>query len=82
MGLLGIATPEEQGGLGGDFLTSSIVIDELWVFTFFFSFYVFKSFIFTHTCYFSIIDISIQTNTTNFNETKQNSIVNMVAPAK
>ncbi|KAK3801118.1 hypothetical protein RRG08_029378 [Elysia crispata] len=29
MGLLGIATPEEQGGLGGDFLTSSIVIDEL-----------------------------------------------------
>ncbi|GFR68591.1 long-chain specific acyl-CoA dehydrogenase, mitochondrial [Elysia marginata] len=28
MGLLGIATPEEHGGLGGDFLTSSIVLDE------------------------------------------------------
>ncbi|GFN78844.1 long-chain specific acyl-coa dehydrogenase, mitochondrial [Plakobranchus ocellatus] len=28
MGLLGVATPEEQGGLGGDFLMSSIVLDE------------------------------------------------------
>ncbi|CAL1545006.1 unnamed protein product [Lymnaea stagnalis] len=28
MGLLGVATPEEHGGLGGDFLTSSIVMEE------------------------------------------------------
>ena len=28
MGLLGVATPEEHGGIGGDFLMSSIVLDE------------------------------------------------------
>ena len=28
MGLLGVATPEEHGGLGGDFLMTSIVMEE------------------------------------------------------
>lgn len=42
MGFLGIDTPEEHGGIGGDFITSSIVMEEQYDFLPFFKLLVFN----------------------------------------